>query len=108
MPDTSEAYGRSPSCANIYDMEGGCGYTQCTARYHRFCERCFIPWVGENRAYLWGKEGHFEGCLYRTRDTESTHSLKRRFELDDETEKRIEEKKQAKKQKREAKEGASC
>ena len=62
-----------------------------------------IPWVGENSAYLGGKQAHGVGCRYRTRDDESAHSLKRRYAPDDETKARLEGKQVAKRLKLEAK-----
>ena len=62
-----------------------------------------IPWAGEDSAYLGGKAAHGEGCLYRTRDAPSAHGLKRRFEENEETKNRLQEKAEAKKLKREEK-----
>ena len=49
-----------------------------------------IAWVGEGSAYLGGKLAHFEGCRYRANAEDSTHTLKRRFEEDEETKGRVE------------------
>ena len=49
-----------------------------------------ISWVGEGSAYLGGKRAHFEGCKYRTKAEDSDHTLKRRFEEDEETKGRVE------------------
>ena len=46
------------------------------------------------------------GCLYRTRDTDSKHGLKRRFEPDEDRKARLEEHENVKRQKREAKKQA--
>ena len=49
-----------------------------------------IAWVEEGSAYLGGKRAHFEGCRYRANAEDSTHTLKRRFEEDEETKGRVE------------------
>ena len=86
---TRAAFKACPSCNSIFEMERGCGYTKCSACEYRFCSRCLIPWVGKHGAYLVGKRAHLEGCLYRTRDVEGMHGLKRRFEVDEWVEERI-------------------
>jgi len=90
---TAAAFKKCPSCATIFVLEGGCGYVPCEACGHRFCEHCMIPWVGENSAYLGGKQAHGVGCNYESRDTESGHSLQRRFEMDEATKQRVADRK---------------
>ena len=98
--DTSAAYKRCLSCEVVVVWEKGCGYTQCDACQSRFCSRCLILWVGENSDYLEGKAGRVESCLYRVRDADSKHTLKRRFQPDRETQKRLDGKEYVKRQKR--------
>ena len=62
-----------------------------------------IAWVGEGSAYLGGKRAHFEGCRYRANAEDSTHTLKRRFEEDEETKGRVELIVMARERNREAK-----
>jgi len=57
----------------------------CKACQFRFCDRCKIPWVGDGSAYLGGKGAHGAKCLYRTRETESTHGLSDRYSNGDDT-----------------------
>jgi hypothetical protein len=43
LATTMEVYEACPYYRTIFELEGGCGYTQCTASGHRFCHRCMIP-----------------------------------------------------------------
>ncbi|KAK4574581.1 hypothetical protein LTR86_001422 [Recurvomyces mirabilis] len=79
-----------PSC-DIYwslEEEGGCGFVQCYACQHRFCQRCLIPWVGTGSEYLVGPRGHgWESvrgrrCKYATRLYPNEHGLMDRFMLE--------------------------
>lgn len=74
-----EAYKTCPDCRVPFTKDK-CGFTQCSLCAYRFCSGCMIPWVGNRSAYSDGKKAHLEGCVYRTRDKESKHGLKRRFQ----------------------------
>ncbi|KAK3073610.1 hypothetical protein LTR53_004665 [Teratosphaeriaceae sp. CCFEE 6253] len=78
------------SCPNcqvywMLDDGGGCGFVKCNACCFRFCQRCLVPWVGEDSAYLVGKKAHSvdstdgKVCTYRDRLTFSGHTLQNRF-----------------------------
>jgi hypothetical protein len=64
--------------------------------------------VGDDSAYLGGKKAHFEGCLYRYRDTDSKHTLQNRFKADAATEQRVEERKAVNKAKNEVRKAAKA
>lgn len=97
---TAEQFRRCPNCSSFWEWDPkkgkGCGHTVCDACKFRFCGICMIPWVGDGSAQLLGKMGHAEGCRYRGKLEESVYSLKKRFEPDGETKRRVEEKKWAK------------
>lgn len=85
---TRKAYKVCPDCdATIEPAKASC-YTQCNCGY-QFCSACMTPWVGEGSAYLHGKEAHWPGCKYRTRDVESKHSLVNRWQQTEEVQDRL-------------------
>lgn len=59
----------------------------------------------ESSAYLGGRQAHLRGCLYRTRDTDSSHALKYRFaaETEEERSARLKEREEVKAEQHEAK-----
>lgn len=99
---TLAAFKTCPDC-NATIKTDKCAYTQCECG-HRFCSRCRCPWVGENSAYMLGKDAHADWCNYRTRDTQSVHLTKNRFIEHPRVLERIQQKKDARALKRKAKE----
>jgi len=54
-----------PGCTSMIELEGtGCGYTVCKTCRFRFCQDCFIPWVGPGSEYDRGAEAHKLHCDY--------------------------------------------
>lgn len=75
---TYAAFRACPSCKALFTKDK-CGFTQCNCGF-RFCSGCMVPWVGVGSVYDKGRLAHGEACRYRTREKESKHGLKHKFE----------------------------
>lgn len=64
-----------PGCNVTIELEErGCGFTICETCNYRFCQDCFVGWVGKGGEYELGAAAHKAGCNYTIKY--SAHSLK--------------------------------